>query len=60
MQSEIQEYSSAFTAHLEALAAEYRDKLKVRQSYYRLMKSREALRLKEAEMITDSERLLTK
>ncbi len=57
MKPHIVEYGEAIEAHLEALKNEMVAKQTVRATYYRLMQAREAIHLKEREIIEDIEKI---
>lgn len=59
MKSEIKAYTDAFEAHHQAVKDQVRSNLKVRQTRYALMKAREEMRAREAELIEDTERIIS-
>lgn len=56
MNPEIQDYAKALQDHMDALKAEMRSKLDVRRTYYVLMRAKEALHIKERELIENTEK----
>lgn len=59
MKNELKEYSEAFEAHHLAVKKKLECDLEVKQTRYRLLKAKDALKAKEVEMIEQAEMQVT-